>query len=219
MNYKIKITTLSDTIIATAEGQGSIIDTDICFDEFGIPYIPARRIKGCLRDSALEVYQLLNMLNRPTSTSFIDDIFGSRGYSPAKVKISNANIFDYKINKEWISYLLETSNTPFSEENVKKYFSQIRNMTEIDNERWIAKDKSLRNVRTLREGLDFEANLDFIEDPNQGTIDFLALSVKNLRYIGSNRTRGFGKIKCQLFYNNQPINPEIDPLKSTEEAK
>lgn len=218
MNYQIKITTLSDTIIATAEGQGSIIDTDICFDELGIPYIPARRIKGCLRDSALEVHQLLTTLGSLTSTSVIEDIFGSRGYFPANVKFSNANIADYEIIKEWTLYLLKTTNTPFSEENVKTYFSQIRNMTEIDTELGIAKDKSLRNVRTLREGLDFEANLNFIEEPSQKTIDFLALTVRNLRYIGSNRTRGFGKIKCQLLQNNQPIYPEINSL-SIEEVK
>lgn len=49
MKYQIKLTTLSDTIIGSAEAYGPIIDNDIVFDENGFPY-SAKRIKGLFRN-------------------------------------------------------------------------------------------------------------------------------------------------------------------------
>ena len=51
-SYTIEIQLISDAIIGSGEGFGSLIDTDIVFDGLGVPFIPARRIKGCLRDAA-----------------------------------------------------------------------------------------------------------------------------------------------------------------------
>ena len=50
MNHKINVKLKSDALIGSGEGFGAIIDTDVVFDEVGIPYIPGRRIKGCLKD-------------------------------------------------------------------------------------------------------------------------------------------------------------------------
>jgi CRISPR/Cas system CMR subunit Cmr4 (Cas7 group RAMP superfamily) len=59
--YTLKLTLLSPCLIGSGEGFGAVIDSDIVFDEFGIPYIPAKRIKGCLRDSAIEVCEMFKL--------------------------------------------------------------------------------------------------------------------------------------------------------------
>ena len=43
---KITIKLLSDALINSGEGFGAIIDSDVVFDDIGLPYIPAKRIKG-----------------------------------------------------------------------------------------------------------------------------------------------------------------------------
>ena len=49
---KIKITLKSDLCAGSGYSYAGIIDSDICYSKNGIPYIPARRIKGCLREAA-----------------------------------------------------------------------------------------------------------------------------------------------------------------------
>ena len=51
---RIKIKLLSDLCTCSGETYNSIVDMDVVYDENGIPYIPAKRIKGCIREAALE---------------------------------------------------------------------------------------------------------------------------------------------------------------------
>ena len=55
---KITIKLLSDLCTASGETHNSMVDTDIVYDEYGIPYIPAKRIKGCIREAALEMMEI-----------------------------------------------------------------------------------------------------------------------------------------------------------------
>ena len=65
------------------------LDTDICYDRYGFPYIPAKRIKGCLRECALE-------LNDWEEKIRSNEIFGSAGkrQNAGKVRISDAILSD-----------------------------------------------------------------------------------------------------------------------------
>lgn len=42
---KIQIKLLSDLCTCSGETYNSIVDTDVTYDENGIPYIPAKRIR------------------------------------------------------------------------------------------------------------------------------------------------------------------------------
>ena len=55
---RIKIELLSDLCTCSGETYNSIVDMDIVYDENGIPYIPAKRIKGCIREAALEMCEM-----------------------------------------------------------------------------------------------------------------------------------------------------------------
>ena len=55
---KIELSLLSDAISGSGTGIASIVDQDITYDQFGIPYIPAKRIRGILRESATELFEL-----------------------------------------------------------------------------------------------------------------------------------------------------------------
>ena len=50
-NGKLKITLKSDLCVGSGYSFAGIIDSDICYDDCGFPYIPAKRIKGCLREA------------------------------------------------------------------------------------------------------------------------------------------------------------------------
>ena len=44
---KLYIKLLSDLCTYSGESYNSMVDTDVVYDKYGIPYIPAKRIKGC----------------------------------------------------------------------------------------------------------------------------------------------------------------------------
>lgn len=45
----IRITLHSDLCAGNGESRGNAVDTDIVLTAAGLPRIPARRLKGCLR--------------------------------------------------------------------------------------------------------------------------------------------------------------------------
>ena len=54
---KLRITLRSDLCAGSGESFGNSVDTDICISDAGLPYIPARRLKGCLRAEAVQLKQ------------------------------------------------------------------------------------------------------------------------------------------------------------------
>ena len=86
--YKLIITLKSDLCAGSGYSYAGIIDNDICYDAFGIPYIAARRLKGCLREAA----ELIGL-----SEEEICDLFGSGGDDKVKgIYIDNGYIDHYE---------------------------------------------------------------------------------------------------------------------------
>lgn len=207
--FTIKITLESDALIGSGEGFGAIIDTDIVFDKVGIPYIPARRTKGCLRDSARETCA---MLESAGIDSFIDlrkeeepeegyrivnDVFGRTGQEkPSPVFFSRLTIENYDANRKWLKYLLKEYTELLSAQNVLSAFTEIRQQTAIDEKSGVAKEHSLRTVRVVKKGVKFEGE---IQVENDNAVELLSLACLNLKNIGTKRNRGFGEVLCELF--------------------
>src|SRR5450759_1800908 len=103
----LNIELLSDTLVGSGEGWGATIDSDIVFDKYGLPYIPAKRIKGCLRESAVEVLEMFEKAKiRFVSQKEIDSLFGRVGQTVSgELSVSNAYIEDYTSNKQWVEWL------------------------------------------------------------------------------------------------------------------
>ena len=50
--YELVITLKSDLCAGSGYSYAGIVDSDVCYDSYGFPYIAARRLKGCLREAA-----------------------------------------------------------------------------------------------------------------------------------------------------------------------
>ena len=195
---KILIQIKSPALIGSGEGFGSLIDSDIVFDNAGLPYIPA---KGCLRDSAIEVKEILDEANISTPLE-IDAVFGKTGEKePAIVFFSNLFIQEYEANQTWLRYFMEQDkfNKHITRESVQNHFTEIRQMTRI-GEDGVASDHSLRSVRLIKTGEIFEGDVHITGSPdsNDLIIKTLNWACMNFRRMGTNRNRGFGEISCML---------------------
>jgi len=186
---KITLKTLSALLSASGESSANI-DADVKYDKHGIPFIQAKTFKGLLRESGLEVCEILG-----TDYSMVETLFGVTGKRQSgNLSFNNLVIKDYdSIDKE-----LNHQSNVINPEFVKKTFTEIRQQTTIKD--GTAKDKSLRKYRLINEGIEFETKIENVSDDHE---DFIKNSLLNLRYMGTRRNRGFGKIKITIINENR----------------
>lgn len=198
MNIKIKLK--SDTITYSGEGISGIIDSDVCYDEYGIPFIPSKRLKGVLRENALELLENgYNIKNED-----LDYLFGKKGDSNSgNIRISNAYLKDYEILKKEIKF--KNDKIFYNKESIISYFTYLRNQTAI-NEDGVAEKHSLRTSRVLKKGLEFIFSINFDPKFQQFMLDVFKVT----RSIGLKRNRGFGEVEIS------PAEKEIEKNKNYE---
>lgn len=199
MNRKeqhLVITLKSDLCVGSGYSYAGMIDSDVCYDRYGIPYIPAKRLKGCLREAA----GLLGL-----SEDEIGQIFGKTGREKAKgVFLGNAYIKDYEELFHELKEAGPSVKKYMTLQNVLDQFTTVKAQTKI-MKNGVAKDNSLRYIRTINHYSPFnrKQELQFIAKVGYEGMDDTAAGkfenvVKALRNIGLNRNRGLGSIRCVL---------------------
>jgi CRISPR/Cas system CSM-associated protein Csm3 (group 7 of RAMP superfamily) len=209
VRLNLRLELLSDTLIGSGEGWGANINSDVVFDEFGLPLIPGRRIKGSLRESALEVIEMFEKSGMTrASRQDIDRLFGKTGKDrPGAISFSNCYLDDYLSNREWIKWLMKKYPKYFSKEIILHTFSLVRQQTAI-NADGTAKDNSLRSLRVLKKGLVFFGNMETSNTIEPDQLGLLSFAARNLRYLGTNRNRGFGYIGCSVLDEKNVLDGE-----------
>lgn len=203
--YKFQLKILSSVLPGAGVGYGSNIDTDIVFDDSGIPFIPAKRIKGCLRDAASEAINMLSNAKVASDTFCIKETFGESGADKSTpLYFSNLYIDEYQENKDWINYFSKSKRfNLITPQRILKTFTEIRQQTKI-NHNGVAFKHSLRTSRVLRKGVTFQGEVRSM-DCNK-IIDTLLLACLNFRRFGTNRNRGFGEVCCSLFRDGTELS-------------
>jgi CRISPR-associated protein Csx10 len=197
--YKVSIRLISDALIGSGEGYGALIDSDVVFDDAGIPYIPARRIKGMLRDSAEEAFEIIK-IGFPSflKVDLIKELFGAPGLTEsARISIANFYIYEYEKNYKWFNYYCSDKNIGkyISKDLIINSFTNLRKQTTIAD--GVAKKNSLRTIRVVNKGITFSGEIE-ISDNNSELKKLLVLSCLNLKYIGTKRKRGLGEVECSV---------------------
>ena len=226
MKMKLKIILESSILPGSGSGAGAMIDNDVIFDDQGIPYIPAKRIKGCLRDAALEVLEMfcVNPANKPLtgfSEEDIKDLFGRPGNEKkSPVTIGNLFIENHKETSLWLEFLLAQKNSIISVEKIKTQFTELRTTTAINDKTGVARNHSLRTSRYLKKGLVFNGDLDLdisaTTDRQDVWLKILSFACANFKTMGTRRNRGTGDILCTLWQNQkqlkveEPVEKEVD---------
>ena len=213
---QLNIELLSDTAPGSGEGAGSNIDRDIMFDSFGLPYIPARRLKGCLREAALEVSEALSMSHKDLEVFFesgrkddkdsiINKLFGVPGAAVSGwLELDDAQLENASILKSWLEWAKDPSRLDtqkfFRQEAILDCFTGTRAQTAISRTQGSAKDNSLRVSRVIKRKERFVAKVIIncpVEKQNE-TRRALALACTALHHIGLSRNRGLGEVSVIL---------------------
>ena len=201
--FEVTIKTLSP-IHPGSGGADVNIDSDICRDAFGFPYFPAKRFKGLLYESALEIFEMLELAGFDMDDlPNLEKLFNKKYFEDStenEIQLIFSNFYirrekEYKkLCDEW-KYLQATYPNIFNPFDILETFTSVRYQTKLKD--GIAADHSLRNLRVLESGIIFHGTINLIGG-NEKVLTLLALAAKNLTAAGTKRNRGFGKISCSI---------------------
>lgn len=213
---QIKMKLLSDTCPSSGEGFAGVVDLDVPCDKYGIPYIPAKRIKGCLREAALE----LRDVDPEFDPVVFDRLFGKPGGDEGILHLSNGYIENYEAIVKELDELFQHPDyrTYLNSQSIINYYTTMRSQTSIDPENQTAQDHTLRTMRLIKAGNVFYFNVTMMND--EKCVYLLKKCCKVLRRIGLNRTRGWGEVKCEFDETNQEdeIQRRDELLKSEKDV-
>jgi len=192
---KLKIELMSDLCVGSGYSYAGVIDSDVAYDEYGIPYIPAKRLKGCMREAAEQLCPEL-----------VEKLFGQTGDDGTKGMIlENAYIEDYDLVRKELGSMQNRKCREavyLSPQNILKMYTDIRAQTKLCRETGVAEKNTLRYTRVVGQydprqvkvPLCFYAKMEF-EEAYQ---DQMERVVKAVRNMGMGRNRGLGSIRCSL---------------------
>ena len=206
----IILTLCSDLCAASGSGNAHTIDTDICFDSYGIPYYPARRLKGCLREAAEYIY--------PDDPDLLNAVFGVSGSGQSgALKIGNGQLEHYgELAAELES--LPAEERP-DQETVLRLFTTVRGQTAVSPETGTARKESLRYIRVMNRYLPYMENgqrqagrFVFPVECDAAYADSMKEICKALRHVGHGRNRGLGTVRCEYDPADLADRPAIEPI-------
>lgn len=199
MYQQLKITTKSFTSFADIVNN-TFIDSDVSYDVLGLPIIKSRRIKGLLKESAIEILELISDTKKE---EIINKLFGKKGNTNAAISFGNFYLENYtEICNEINEFNNTKENKTIYPNFCKEQFTSLIASTAIDHKNKSAVEKSLRTIRALNPGLSFNADI-FLANLTGDEKNIFDLAIKNLQEGGLSRNRGLGNIELKL------VNSEI----------
>lgn len=193
-SYTLKIEALSPLHLGMGKAD-VIIDSETAHDEYGMPYFPAKRLKGMLYESAFEMAEISS--EEWFTFTDIKKLFGQAEDGIPRFKIDNLYFPDYHAKRDGWDYLFNKYEGLFNKNHVLQNYTEVRYQTMIDDETGTASDGSLRNMRLVDAGTVFIGEL-ILADYNDINRKILEYACKNLRYVGAKRNRGCGHVRCEL---------------------
>ena len=205
IDVRIKV----ETPLHLGSGQADVnLDAEIVHDDLGFPYFPAKRFKGLLYESAVEIFEMFELAGMNTENLVMPNNlfhrFSDDGGNVSEMKIIVPNFYicpidEYqKLREDW-SYLQSEYKEIFRPSDVLKNFTSIRYQTKLEN--GVAATGSLHNLNVLNAGLKFFGKIILL-NADFRVINLFALALKNLSSVGTKRNRGFGRIICTADFEN-----------------
>ena len=198
----LKITLKSDLCAGSGFSYAGLIDSDISYDKYGVPFISGRRLKGCMKESAYMI---------KTDQAQIKRIFGVSGDNGSYgVIIGNAFPVGWKKKEKAIETLKEKTFGAaeyLGAQELLDQFTMVQAQTQI-GESGVAQDGSLRFTRVVRQNnfaqkekaLVFEAPISYTcrKEEREVLENVLLRIMKATRHIGMKRNRGLGNIQIEM---------------------
>jgi hypothetical protein len=198
---ELTIKLLSETTFGRGDGVVGLVNNEVEHDPLtGLPFIRGRTLKGLLVEECANILYSLEISGSsvlPRMQDVASWLFGEAGSTldtQGQLQVGSA----YLPNDLTHTIRMDIENQTLTPADVLTSLTTIRYQTALNVETGVADDGSLRSVRVLLRDLEFTAKLDFITEPSEHEKALLYACVKGLRYAGTGRNRGVGRIMCDI---------------------
>ncbi|MDD2443802.1 MAG: hypothetical protein PHS52_04810 [Desulfotomaculaceae bacterium] len=195
----LKFCLLSDTLFGRGEGSTEKVDSEICHDEWGLPYLGGRSLKGILQEECANILFALR-LQKTKDTSFpmaAQRLFGVPGSTIRDQSIMHVGDARLPLNLRR-AVEVGIKRHEITPQQVLESLTTVRRQTAISAETAAARDETLRAMRVILRNAIFEAPLSFSAEPTEKELSLLAACVMAFRRVGSGRNRGCGEVCAGL---------------------
>ena len=189
----IQIELLSDAAFGRGEGTAGVVDVEVEHDEWGLPLLGGKTIRGLLRDSWFPMGHCFPELDEAARR-----VFGTEADCDecSIVRIGDAVVDD--VTRRWIEAAEARENHPIPPAAVLEALTDIRRQTSEDRRTGAPAETTLRAVRVIVRGLTLQAPLHWLADPTARDVRCLSLALLATRHAGLSRNRGRGHIRMTL---------------------
>ena len=195
-------------------GQANVnVDAEVIHDRFGMPYMPAKRFKGLLLESARELHEMGERAGVAILRDVnINQLFHEGGINKSisvtekngechDIQIVMHNLYiaeeeEYKSMCEAWQSIQAAYPEMINAHDVLQEYTSIRYQTKL--EKGVAVKGSLHNMRVVNPGVIFQGRLELKGKNAEDYLGFVLLAIKNIRTVGMKRNRGFGNVECQV---------------------
>jgi CRISPR/Cas system CSM-associated protein Csm3 (group 7 of RAMP superfamily) len=197
--YWLKFTLLSDTTFGRGDGVAGLVDVEVQHDEYGLPFLGGRALKGMLRDTCNDILYSLKLQGRDVIwQEAANNLFGNPGSNDSNQAL--LHVGDSRLPED-LRRAVETGvkRAELTREQVLESLTSIRHQTAIDIISGAPKKETLRSIRVILRETPFESKLLFSQMPSEKDQALLAACVKAFRRAGTGRNRGKGELSAALY--------------------
>jgi hypothetical protein len=217
----LAFTLKSDALIGRGDGVAGMVDAEIKHDQLGLPYLSGKTLKGLLVAQCAEILCSLKQIG----SANLDDwqvaakaLFGEPGSSFSeigKLRVEDACLpADLRARVEEEFRPLESIQNMAERErrwglrrmDYLEALTALRRQTAINSLSGAPQRNSLRTLRVVLRSTPFIARLESRPALTGLEAPLLAACVNAFRRLGSNRNRGLGVLKADLYQT-----PLFDP--------
>ena len=210
--YILKLELLSDATFGRGDGVAGLVDVEVQHDDYGLPYLGGRALKGLLGAECDDLVFALEKAEQKDWQAAADRLFGRSGATAqgqAILRIGPARLPDdlrQAIARQIADEKKAKLADPLTREGVLETLTTLRRQTAMDPETGAPLKETLRTLRVILRGTTFTSRLTFLQEPSDDELALLAATVKALRRAGTGRNRGRGRLQAELLDGTgQPV--------------
>ena len=219
----LTLTLLSDATFGRGDGVVSVVDTEVQHDEYGLPFLSGRTLKGLLDAECAEILHALRQTGLPTTEweTTARQLFGTPGSrnEAGQMRVGPAMLPE-DLRYALMSEFIPISALPKAEHRRGQWgrlrqrnltaLTAIRRQTAMDQATGAPLKNTLRSMRVILRETPFAARLEFDQGLTSSARALLAACVKSFHRAGTGRNRGRGLVRADL-YDGNPY-PSVAPV-------
>lgn len=200
MRFEVRLTLKSDATFGCGQGVAGLVDAEVEHDEYGLPFVRGRTLKGLLVRECADILFALARQGAPAFrrlegvAAFLYGRPGSGSGDAGALRVGAARL--PRELREAVAADVEAGR--LRPADVLDSLTALRVQTAVDEDTGAPEKGSLRVLRVLLRETPLAADLAFEREPGDDALALLAACVRSLRRGGTGRNRGRGRLEARL---------------------